>query len=75
LQSPVEPAKLYRKYLVEQNQFVSLKQKIERTPDSGKLLGAAHVYLWGDGLITRSDFVDIRRFSERIINDSNEPAP
>ncbi|MBE3095861.1 MAG: glycoside hydrolase [Planctomycetes bacterium] len=73
--SPVDPAKLYRKYLVEQGQFVSLKQKIERTPDAGKLLGAAHVYLWGDGLITRYDFLDLKRLAERIINDSNNSVP
>lgn len=48
--SPVEPANIYRRELVARGEFVSLRQKIEKTPDAAKLLGAAHVYLWGDGL-------------------------
>jgi hypothetical protein len=48
--SPIEPAKIYRNYLLGHREFVTLKQKIEQTPDAAKLLGAAHAYLWGDGL-------------------------
>jgi hypothetical protein len=47
--SPVEPARIYRRHLIETGQFVSMSDKIKRTPDAAKLLGAAHVYLWGDG--------------------------
>jgi hypothetical protein len=45
----VEPARLYREELIRGGQFVSLAQKIHKTPDAAKLLGAAHLYLWGDG--------------------------
>ena len=48
--SPVEPAKQYRQWLMENGEFVSFAEKIEMTPEAEKLLGAAHVYLWGDGL-------------------------
>lgn len=48
--SPVEPAKQYRQWLIESGEFVSFAEKIEKTPEAEKLLGAAHVYLWGDGL-------------------------
>ena len=48
--SPVEPAKQYRQWLVEKGEFVSFAEKIEKVPAAEKLLGAAHVYLWGDGL-------------------------
>jgi len=51
--SPVEPAKQYRRWLIRNRQFVSLKDKIRRTSDVAKLLGAAHVYLWGDGLSSK----------------------
>jgi hypothetical protein len=47
--SPVEPARIYRRHLFETGPFVSMTEKIKRTPDAAKLLGAAHVYLWGDG--------------------------
>jgi hypothetical protein len=48
--SPVEPARRYRRWLVERGEFVRMKEKIRRTPDAAKLLGAAQAYLWGDGL-------------------------
>ena len=48
--SPVEPAKQYRQWLIEKGEFVSFAEKIEKVPAAEKLLGAAHVYLWGDGL-------------------------
>lgn len=51
--SPVEPAKQYRSWLQQTGQFVSMRDKIRRTPDAAKLLGAAHVYLWGDGMSTK----------------------
>jgi hypothetical protein len=48
--SPIEPARQYRRYLVDTGSFVSLSDKIARIPGVRKLLGAPHVYLWGDGL-------------------------
>ena len=58
--SPVTPARIYRQHLIDTKRFVSLKQKIERTPDAAKLLGAPHIYLWGDGLIARKDVRDYK---------------
>jgi hypothetical protein len=51
--SPVEPARAYRRWLQQQGQLVSLRDKIRRVPEAQKLLGAAHVYLWGDGVSPR----------------------
>ena len=48
--SPVEPAKQYRQWLIDQGEFVSMKEKVRATPEAEKLLGAAHIYLWGDGV-------------------------
>lgn len=48
-ESPIEPARQFRRRLIESNQFVSMEQKIARTPEAEKLLGAAHVYLWSLG--------------------------
>ena len=58
--SPVEPAKQYRQWLIENGEFVSFAEKIEKTPEAEKLLGAAHVYLWGDGLSVKL----LERFAE-----------
>ncbi len=57
--SPVAPAALYRKWLQDRGEFVAFKEKIRRTPEAAKLPGAAHIYLWGDGVSTNM----IRRFA------------
>ncbi|MBP7053478.1 MAG: hypothetical protein KBE65_20910 [Phycisphaerae bacterium] len=48
--SPVLPAQRFRRWLVEHGQFVSMRDKREQIPKVERLLGAAHVYLWGDGV-------------------------
>lgn len=48
--SPIEPAQRFRRWLVEHDQFVSLRDKMKQIPRVERLLGAAHVYLWGDGV-------------------------
>jgi hypothetical protein len=47
--SPIGPALAYREWLVKTGRFVSFAQKVKRTPEAGKLLGAMHAYLLGDG--------------------------
>lgn len=47
--SPISPALDYRKLLIEKNKFVSLKQKILENANVNKLLGAFHIWVWGDG--------------------------
>ncbi|MGA3041956.1 MAG: glycoside hydrolase, partial [Bryobacteraceae bacterium] len=47
--SPVAPAVEYREGLVRSGQFVPLAEKIRRNPEVAKLLGAVHMYVWGDG--------------------------
>ncbi|MCX6377485.1 MAG: hypothetical protein NTU88_15865, partial [Armatimonadetes bacterium] len=53
--SPVEPARQFRKWLIENGRFVSMQEKLKKVPRASRLLGAPHVYLWGDGLLTRHD--------------------
>jgi hypothetical protein len=48
--SPVQPAKQFRQWLIEHGKFVSMSEKIKKVPNVERLLGAAHVYLWGDGV-------------------------
>ena len=55
--SPVEPAKQFRQWLIEQGKFVSMKEKIRKVPNAARLLGAAHVYLWGDAPLSRHDIL------------------
>jgi len=59
-ESPVEPAIQFRKWLIEQGRLVGMKQKSRKVPNVERLLGAAHVYLWGDGVSTKM----LNRFKE-----------
>jgi hypothetical protein len=53
--SPIEPARQFRQWLIEQGKFVSMKEKMKKVPNAARLLGAAHVYLWGDSPFSRHD--------------------
>ena len=67
--SPVEPAKQYRQWLIENGDFVSFAEKIEKIPEAEKLLGAAHVYLWGGKLLSEYDVTDWKAFATRLSGD------
>jgi hypothetical protein len=48
----LQPSKIFKQFLKEQNQYISLKKKIETNTDVNKLAGALHIYVWGDGRTT-----------------------
>ncbi|ROP80183.1 glycosyl hydrolase family 101 [Stenotrophomonas rhizophila] len=52
------PAKRYRHWLQAQGGFVPLKDKLAQLPDGHKLIGASHLYLWGDRLLVEQDVRD-----------------
>ncbi len=51
-------AKRYRQWLVEQELYEPLAEKLQRLPAGEKLLGASHVYLWGNDLLGLGDIRD-----------------
>ena len=57
-ESPVEPAHIFRQWLLDTGQFVTLREKLRRLPVLEKLFGAAHVYLWADGVLDDGDVRD-----------------
>ena len=68
--SPVVPAKQYRQWLIENGEFISFAEKIEKTPEAEKLLGAAHVYLWGGKLLSGYDVTDWKKFATKLSGNS-----
>lgn len=52
---PLAGAKRYRQWLVEQGRYEPLADKLRQTPEAEKLLGASHVYLWGNDLLATED--------------------
>jgi hypothetical protein len=71
--SPVEPARTYRQYLLQTKQFVSLADKIKKTPDAEKLLGAAQAYIWGDGPIARGDVKNWKSLATQLLAEKDKP--
>ena len=67
--SPGTPAKLYRRYLMENDEFISFTDKIEKTAEAEKLLGAAHVYLWGGKLLSQYDLTDWNKFAKELLSE------
>jgi Glycosyl hydrolases related to GH101 family, GH129 len=47
--TPISPALDYRNLLINENKFASLKKKILENANVNKLLGAFHIWVWGDG--------------------------
>lgn len=62
-------AKRYRQHLIDTGSFETLADKIAATPAAQKLIGATHVYLWGDGLLGRNDVTDWPRFLQLLRSD------
>ncbi|MGO2463091.1 MAG: glycoside hydrolase, partial [Serratia proteamaculans] len=53
--TPLSGARRYREYLQQSGQFSSLRDKIRIAPEGEKLIGATHIYLWGDKLLAPAD--------------------
>ena len=73
--SPVEPARLYRQWLVQRGEFVSFKEKIQRTPEAAKLPGAAHIYLWGGELLHHTDVKNWKQFCQELKGQGEAASP
>ena len=55
---PLAGAKRYRQWLIEQGRYEPLADKLSQTSEAHKLLGASHVYLWGNDLLAPGDVRD-----------------
>jgi Glycosyl hydrolases related to GH101 family, GH129 len=52
---PIAPARIYRQWLMDRGEFVTMAEKIEATPNAERLLGAAQIYLFGNQALARED--------------------
>jgi hypothetical protein len=75
-ESPVEPARQFRQWLIDQGKFVSMREKVKKVPNAVRLLGAAHVYLWGDAPFSRHDIRGAKwgPFCKKLIEQSRVAA-
>ncbi|UTH74701.1 glycoside hydrolase [Chromobacterium sp. IIBBL 290-4] len=56
--NPLSGAQRYKQWLQAEGRYQTLADKIAKQPDTAKLLGASHVYLWGNDLLAESDVRD-----------------
>ncbi|WP_211443125.1 glycoside hydrolase [Collimonas humicola] len=54
-EDPLAGARAYRSWLQASGKFLSLAGKIAALPNTAKLAGAPHIYLWGAGLLKAGD--------------------
>ena len=73
-QDPLAGARSYRQWLQAKGAFVSLNDKIARTPEVAKLGGAPHIYLWGADPLKAADIVQWRGFVEQFQRQKGDPA-
>jgi hypothetical protein len=59
-------ARRYRRHLVERGSWRPLADKIAASPEGAKLIGATHLYLWGNGLVGAKDVKDWPGFIARL---------
>lgn len=63
-------SKRYRRHLIDSGAYASLASKIEKSPAARRLIGATHIYLWGNGLIGKADITDWRGFARILLGRS-----
>lgn len=52
---PLAGAKRYRQGLIQAGRYETFSDKLRKTPEAAKLLGASHIYLWGNDLLGPDD--------------------
>ena len=66
--SPAAAARIYRSYVTEKGDFVTLEEKAAANPNIRKLYGAPHIYLAGDFVISPDD-IDWQSFRRALGSD------
>ena len=67
--NPVNIAKIYKNYIVEQKKFKTLAEKAEENKNIAKLFGAVHIYLFDKTVISDED-INWTKFREYLSSDS-----
>jgi hypothetical protein len=77
--SPITPAKHFREFLIAQDAFVTLEEKMRTAPRVSRLVGAPHAYIWDGAAITMTDVHedDWNTLAQTILEQSlsQDPTP
>lgn len=66
IDSLLSGARRYRAYLQESGQFNRFAEKVQRFPQTKKMIGAIQVYLWGQALLSEADVKNWRQFAQYL---------
>ncbi|WP_233201219.1 glycoside hydrolase [Chromobacterium alticapitis] len=69
--NPLAGAQRYRQWLTAEGHYQTLADKIKAQPETAKLVGASHAYLWGNNLL---DAADVRDWPD-LVKRLRGPAP
>ena len=67
--NPVNIAKIYKNYIIEQKEFKTLLQKTKENKNTEKLFGAVHIYLFDKTVISDED-INWNNFRNSLTSDS-----
>ncbi|MGH8419807.1 MAG: glycoside hydrolase [Pseudomonas sp.] len=67
---PMSGARRYRQWLIDTGSYQTLDEKFAATPKVRKLMGAAHVYLWGNDLLGPDDVRSWPRLARVLASSS-----
>jgi hypothetical protein len=73
-EDPLAGAKRYRQWLQANGFFVSLDEKVARTPETAKLAGAPHIYFWGADPLKTADIVQWPAFLKQLQRQKDDDA-
>lgn len=65
---PLAGAKQYRQWLIDNKLFERFEDKVTKTPEASKLIGATHLYIWGTDLLATKDVKDWSKFVLQLKN-------
>lgn len=63
---PLAGAKRYRQWLIDNQLFEPFANKVKKTPEAGKLIGATHLYVWGSDLLAVKDIANWPQFLQLL---------
>lgn len=67
--NPVNIAKIYKNYIIEQKEFKTLLEKTKENKNTEKLFGAVHIYLFDKTVISDKD-INWNNFRNSLTSDS-----
>ncbi len=64
--NPTAPALAFRRWIMNENEWLPLSEKADKIPNIERLAGAAHIYVWGEETLNLQDVSDWKGLSAAL---------